>query len=172
MHPSILTFPNSQFYNYGIQSGANVLKLATRIAYHVQLIDTCNIGCEEADAFLWKNEFEASIIKLTLQMDDDISRIRKGVHQARTIVITPYKAQVLLATLASIANLGIVEVATVDSFQGQEGDIVLLSTVRTDVWVSPTTISVSTWRSLGPSESCALLEASISFCLRMETVPR
>jgi superfamily I DNA and/or RNA helicase len=126
-----LTFSNSQIYNNGIQSGAHVLKRAPRIACHVQLID--NSGCEEADAFSWKNEFKASIIKVTLKMDDDVTRIRKGVHQARTIVITPYKARVkvLMATLASIANLGIVEIATVDSFQGQEGDIVVLFTVRT-----------------------------------------
>src|SRR5689334_7799222 len=50
---------------------------------------------------------------------------------ARIIVITPYRAQVKLLK-ESLAGIGhTIEVATVDSFQGQEGEIVIVSTVRT-----------------------------------------
>ena len=63
--------------------------------------------------------------------DEDIVRIRNDLPAARIIVITPYEAQrhVIEQTVKQI-NFDIT-VGTIDGFQGQEADIVLLSLVTT-----------------------------------------
>jgi hypothetical protein len=69
------------------------------------------------------------VVKSILHKDADISMLRES-QDTRTIIITPYRAQVCLLSEQFKGVRG-VEVATVDSFQGQEADIVILSTVRT-----------------------------------------
>lgn len=79
--------------------------------------------------------FEAIAIKAILKGDEDIVNLKRhSAYPARTVIITPYKAQVafLRDELRKVKKLGVWEVNTVDSFQGQEGDIVIISTVRTD----------------------------------------
>ena len=75
----------------------------------------------EREAGSWKNIREAEMVVGLLKM-----LVRLGVRKADMVVLTPYASQVrLLKGLVSG-----VEVATVDSFQGQERDIVVLSLVR------------------------------------------
>jgi superfamily I DNA and/or RNA helicase len=77
---------------------------------------------------------EALLIKSILLHDEDILRLQESSNDSiRTIVITPYLAQALLLKreLKKIKSLRSWDVATAHSFQGQEGDIVIVSTVRT-----------------------------------------
>ena len=127
MHPQILSFPNRMFYGDSIQSGANVVSRKPNLdSPPFQFIDMRGHGKEKRESFSWKNIHEANVIKQVLQDDPGIQSLRE-VTDVRIIVIAPYKAQVdLLQKL-----LPNVEVSTVDSYQGQEGDVVIISTVRT-----------------------------------------
>jgi hypothetical protein len=127
MDPQILAFPNRMFYGDSIQSGANVVSRKPNLnSPPFQFIDMKGQGSEKRESFSWKNMHEADVIKQVLQDDPGIKALG-GVKDARIIVIAAYKAQVdLLQKL-----LPNVEVSTVDSYQGQEGDVVIISTVRT-----------------------------------------
>jgi hypothetical protein len=127
MDPQILSFPNRMFYGDSIQSGANVVARKPNInSPAFQFIDMNGQGEENQDSFSWKNIHEANVIKQVLQDDPGIKALC-GVTDVRIIVIAPYKAQVELLQKV----LPHVEVSTVDSYQGQEGDVVIISTVRT-----------------------------------------
>jgi len=69
-----------------------------------------------------------------LYNDDDILRLQNSSDgSVRTIVVSPYLAQVnhLEKILKKLKTKKNIEIVTVDSFQGQEGDVVIVSTVRT-----------------------------------------
>ena len=78
--------------------------------------------------------FEAQAVKRILLKDPDILTVREQVKPSTTIIITPYRAQVALITkvLGREKSLTNVKIDTVDSFQGQEADIVVFSAVRTE----------------------------------------
>ena len=70
------------------------------------------------------------VIQSLLHRDEDIMRLRSSSPDTRIIIITPYRAQVDLLS-KHLKKDHTVEVTTVDSVQGSEADIVILSTVRT-----------------------------------------
>lgn len=133
MDPGILLFPNRTFYQNRILSGDNVHSREPYVEYPFLFINTSRRGSEEKNAFSFQNVYESVAIQALLFRDTDIQRLvnesRSGV---RIIVISPYRAQVkLLKGFLSCPRNCTLDIATVDSFQGQEGDIVILSTVRT-----------------------------------------
>lgn len=80
------------------------------------------------------DSFEAQAVKRILLGDSDVLTVRREVEKATTIIITPYRAQVALITklLDREKALTNIKIDTVDSFQGQEADIVVFSAVRTE----------------------------------------
>ena len=134
MDPLILEFPNREFYENRIQSGNNVVDRRDdfRIDAPLRFIDMKGRGMEQKYDSSWKNEGEATAIAHLLREDLDISRLcqyfRNHQKEPRILVITPYRGQV---TVLRRRLDSVVEVATVDSFQGQEADVVVVSTVRT-----------------------------------------
>jgi AAA domain len=134
MDPQILRFPNQNFYKSRILSGESVMGRTPLVEKPFLFLDTDRKGREEQNDMSWQNMFEVTAIKVLLVTDPDVQRcLTESSVPARVIVITPYKAQAkrlkeALDTLKRVKNL---EIATVDSFQGQEGDIVIVSTVRT-----------------------------------------
>ena len=133
MDPQILRFPNAHFYAKRIKSGENVLNRQPSLDLPFQFVDTRGQGREERDRnFSFKNSYEATVVKNILQNDPDIKILLQKSEKLRIIIITPYKAQMkLLAEQIRVSRPHSVDVSTVDAFQGQEGDIVILSTVRT-----------------------------------------
>jgi tetratricopeptide (TPR) repeat protein len=132
MDPQILVFPNRTFYNDRILSGDNVLSREIYVEKPFLFVDTDGRGQEEQEAFSWINVYEATAIKSLLLTDVDIQRLLRRSSNARIIIITPYRAQVkLLREIVKVPRQCNLQIATVDSFQGQEGDIVIISTVRT-----------------------------------------
>jgi hypothetical protein len=132
--PSILRFSNESFYGNRIISAESVYNRLPVLDKPFLFIDTLGIAEESKRNFSSINEHEARVIKSILLHDEDIIRLRESSKNSiRTIVITPYLAQALLLKreLKKIKSLRAWDVATVDSFQGQEGDIVIVSTVRT-----------------------------------------
>ena len=133
MDPKILNFSNKEFYDNRITSSECVKDRHPSVAFPIRLIDTMNRGSEEKENFSWRNTYEVTTIKSILRNDQDIRNILQHNENAKIVIITPYQAQmVLLQTeLKKVVGIGKWVVSTVDSFQGQEGEIVIISTVRT-----------------------------------------
>lgn len=138
MHPSILEFPNNQFYGGKIKNADNVCQETFRREWsekysQVVLIDA-SMGREECDVFNSKfNAYEAAVCRSL------VNDFRKLHNQSVSIgIISPYKAQV--RTLQKLLNYSnndtdgeccfIVSPMTVDGCQGQEYDVVIFSAVR------------------------------------------
>jgi hypothetical protein len=134
MDPGILAFPNQCFYGNRIQSGSNVSSRSPTVEFPFRFIDTSgSSSSEKRNRSSWINQNEAHLIRQVLDEDSDIQRLRREMAlRPRIIIITPYSAQVdLLQKMFQSDEEQQVEVSTVDSYQGQEGDIVIVSTVRT-----------------------------------------
>lgn len=131
--PKILQFSNESFYDNRIVSAKSVHNRLPLLETPFLFVDTMGIAEETKQRFSSINLHEALVIKSILRNDKDIIRLQESCTSIRTIVITPYlaQAQLLRKELKKITSLRAWDVATVDSFQGQEGDIVIVSTVRT-----------------------------------------
>lgn len=119
MDEEILSFPNMMFYLNKIRSGDNVQNRSPRVKQAVSVVNTTGKSQEEKVGFSWSNRDECIV--------------KHSKEPARMIIITPYQAQVTLLRqkISGGVKNCIIDVSTVDSFQGQEADIVILSTVRT-----------------------------------------
>ena len=134
MAKDILAFPNAHFYENRIMSGDNVDGRQPYVEYAFRFVDTIKRGREEKNQHSWQNVYEVFVIKSILCTDEDIIRLRKESDGSlKTMIIAPYKAQVKLLKehLGSLKGLGSLEVSTYDSVQGQESDVLIISTVRT-----------------------------------------
>lgn len=132
MDPLILQFPNQQFYANRIKCGETVC-CRTPAIYPVSFIDTSGRSVEECNNFSIRNVKEVNMIRGLIREDDDIQGLLKKQQNATIAVITPYRAQaeLLEKELEKVKDMKNWSVSTVDSFQGQEADIVIISTVRT-----------------------------------------
>lgn len=147
MHPAISRWPRMQFYNGDVIDGPNVESSAYHKEWHCTFpplsVYDLTAGGEELHEHGSKyNEAEAVLVRRI------IAEIRALKTPLTVGIISPYSAQIMmldhLSTIAastapstSTSNninasaLG-VRVNTVDSFQGQECDIIIFSTVRSN----------------------------------------
>lgn len=131
--PRILDLYNNLFYDGGIRSHDIVRGRKPDIEYPLKFFDTLDLGKEAILGHSWANEYELTAIENILQNDPDIQKILvESSIEPRIIVISPYNAQVdrLKQQLSKMKSYRL-EIGTVDGFQGQEADVVVLSTVRT-----------------------------------------
>ena len=136
MDPLILEFPNDRFYSNRIQCGDNVRQREPQVDRPFLLVDTVGRGHETQIQRSWQNPYEAIVINIVLKSDPDIRKLLSTeAGSIKVIVITPYKSQLKLLQqqikLAKHSKNVELLISTVDAFQGQEADIVLVSTVRT-----------------------------------------
>lgn len=84
------------------------------------------VNKQDSDSPSWYNPIEAKhIFLMTIQL------YRLNVTPQQIAIITPYLKQVkILRTLFAEADIAMPKIGTVEEFQGQERDIVLISTVR------------------------------------------
>jgi AAA domain len=132
---ALLTFVNKAFYEGRLVSHKSVTNRTPLVKHPFLFVSTSRGGCgtEERQGFSWFNEYEAGVMRNVLRNDTDIKTILENAPDARVIVITPYAAQVVrLRKILKRTGIRDWDVGTVDSFQGQEADIVVVSTVRTD----------------------------------------
>ncbi|KAM7355345.1 putative RNA helicase armitage [Cochliomyia hominivorax] len=81
---------------------------------------------QEKDSPSWYNPCEArNVFLMTLEL------YRKGINPENIGIITPYSKQVKnLRTVFTNAGIAMPKIGSVEEFQGQERDIILISTVR------------------------------------------
>ena len=140
MNPGISSFPSRQFYNDNIKNGPNVLKPHYRSAtpllcgkpyYFLQV----HGDEEQAHCGSYRNHAEANrVVDLIQDLRAAAAARDSNWHVVdRVRIITFYRAQVaLVQQLLSRRGLSHVLVATVDSSQGCESDLVIVSFVRSN----------------------------------------
>ena len=141
MHPSISRFPGRRFYDGALKDAPN---LATRNAapWHAQKILSPYVfydvhdGVALEQASSWSNDLEAQLaLHIVRHLLDNYSE--EHVSPQSIGVISPYNAQVrairrLLVETLGAERGGLIEVNSVDGFQGREKDVIILSVVRSD----------------------------------------
>jgi hypothetical protein len=140
MHPKICAFPNFMFYDHLLQNGSTVLSDRYTKSYHREKLFVpflfCNCDSPESrdsGSSSTMNRGEAN-----LATDLVIGFLRRfGVEAVPggIAVITPYKRQMqllqsMLRSRLSSEESKVVDVNTIDGFQGCEKDIVVFSCVR------------------------------------------
>jgi len=132
MDPSISQFPSFRFYDNKVLNGPNVLSYSGRAPLldrkpykYIQVKGAEETGHNGS----YRNAAEAKAI---VDLVGQLKRPGNGWNSAGKLrIITFYQAQVgLIQSLLRKHNLGNVTVATVDSSQGCEADVVLVSMVR------------------------------------------
>ena len=136
MHPKILEFPNKLFYNNKIKSVINenemlkgeiinnmpfLNKKIPLLFYHF------NSNEEITPNRSYKNESEAEII---FQLIPKLIKLKVEIKNIG--IITPYNGQKALIRrfFESFDDLKDIQIESVDGFQGQEKDFIIVSTVR------------------------------------------
>lgn len=120
MRASIAQFSNEYFYNDKLKT----FKDLSSIGEHVLFYDTAGAGYEEErgkDGVSLINKGEIDVISKILEKDN--------LDPQNTVVISPYSGQVALAKEFLPSEI---RISTVDSFQGQEKEIVVISLVRSN----------------------------------------
>ncbi|XP_041364413.1 uncharacterized protein LOC121379827 [Gigantopelta aegis] len=135
-HPLISAISNHLFYNGVLQDGVSQQSrqplsetFPTLCFYDVAHGKECDDGSGS-----YYNEEEAGLVVLMVD-----TLIAEGVEPAMIGVITLYKAQVFKvmallhsSRLSKHKELKVIQVSTVDAFQGGERDIIILSCVRSN----------------------------------------
>jgi ATP-dependent RNA/DNA helicase IGHMBP2 len=120
MRESIAGFSSNYFYNSLLQTAKHLANNGT----HIYFIDTAGSGFYETkgqNGMSLQNEGEIDIIKKLLEIE--------YFDPTKTVFISPYAGQV--AAAKELLNQQI-KVSTIDSFQGQEAENIILSLVRSN----------------------------------------
>jgi len=120
MRAAIAGFSGSYFYNGLLLTAAHLTNNAT----HITFIDTAGSGYNEkhgSDGSSLQNEGELQIVQKLLETE--------SLDPLQTAFISPYAGQVAAAKELLPKQM---RTSTIDSFQGQEKEIIILSLVRSN----------------------------------------
>ncbi|ETO13088.1 ATP-dependent RNA helicase of the SFI superfamily, required for nonsense mediated mRNA decay and for, partial [Reticulomyxa filosa] len=130
MHPSLSEFSSIEFYDGRLKSASVQRTIPKGFPWPVQSYPLCFVDLEDSqetrmENMSLQNEQEADLI---------VKIVQKFDRQYNITIITPYRAQkyVIQQKLGRTnQQLGrLIDVNTVDGFQGNESDIVIFSAVR------------------------------------------
>ena len=140
MKPAISVFPSTKFYGGKLRDGPNVVSATYQS--RVRILDGRDYSFlqvegkeRQGSSGSYENESEArAVVDLVQQLRNASSKLDgRWDSVSRVRIITFYQAQVtLLKRLLSRVWAGNVVVATVDSSQGCEADLVIISCVRSN----------------------------------------
>lgn len=143
LNPVLLRFPNEQFYNGRMESAyvppTDMPHTITSHPFQIINVD----GEQESVGTSSMNVAEVDIV---VNESRRLLAILPPQYQHEVVALTPYAAQVEQLRKRLPAT---VSAYTVDSFQGRESAVVLLSTVRTDgggFWADPRRVNVAVTR--------------------------
>ncbi len=120
MQQSIAGFSSNYFYENRLQTAAHLISTNR----HITFIDTAGSGYNEMqgkDGMSLQNEGELQIVQKLLTTEN--------LDATATAFISPYAGQVAAAKELLPKQL---RISTIDSFQGQEKEIIILSLVRSN----------------------------------------
>ena len=120
MKESIAGFSSNYFYNGLLQTAAHL----SNTGVHITFIDTAGSGFNEvhgSDGVSLQNEGELQIVQKIIETET--------LNPLSTAFISPYAGQV---TAAKELLPKPMRISTIDSFQGQEKEIIILSLVRSN----------------------------------------
>jgi superfamily I DNA and/or RNA helicase len=120
MHQGIAGFSSNYFYNGLLQTAVHLQQAGTPVTF----IDTAGSGFNEvqgSDGTSLQNEGELKIIQQLIAAE--------AINTTAAAFISPYAGQVTAAKQLLPAQM---RMSTIDSFQGQEKEIILLSLVRSN----------------------------------------
>lgn len=120
MREAIAGFSSNYFYNDKLQSALHLKNTGT----HITFIDTAGSGYNEeqgADGSSLQNKGELEIVKKLLETEQ--------LAPTHTAFISPYSGQVAAAKEQLPKQI---RISTIDSFQGQEKEVIILSLVRSN----------------------------------------
>jgi ATP-dependent RNA/DNA helicase IGHMBP2 len=120
MRESIAGFSNAYFYKGELETASHL----SNKGIHVTFIDTAGTGYSEisgSNGSSLQNEGELQIVQKLIKAN--------GIDPGLAAFISPYSGQVAAAKDLLPANM---RASTIDSFQGQEKEIIILSLVRSN----------------------------------------
>jgi len=120
MREAIAGFSSDYFYNGLLQTTAHLTNTGT----HICFIDTAGSGYNEvqgSDGMSLQNEGELMIVQKIIESEN--------IDLLRTAFISPYSGQVTAAKETLPKQM---RISTIDSFQGQEQETIILSLVRSN----------------------------------------
>lgn len=123
MHPGIMDFPSTYFYKNRLLAGKGV-PTDNQFGPPVQFIDTAGTGFDEGTGKFGKsfqNEGERDLIRRWLQSNETPDDL---------VFLSPYRGQVDLANKEEWPTPR--PWSSIDAFQGQEADMVVVSLVRSN----------------------------------------
>ncbi|XP_021742469.1 probable RNA helicase SDE3 [Chenopodium quinoa] len=134
-HPEILHLPSQLFYNGELMACYKTTKsklwedLLPNKEFPILFTGVHAYDEREGDNPSWFNRTEASmVVKLIKKLID------KDVAEEDIGVITPYRQQVAkIKTVLESSDILDVKIGSVEQFQGQERDVIIISTVRSTV---------------------------------------
>jgi hypothetical protein len=138
MHPLISSWPSQRFYGNNIQDSDSVISSAYTKSWHekirpLELFDIRE-GEETSDGTSLYHEIQAAIVRKIITSVMKITSA-SGEQSLSIGVISPYKQQVaILSDLTKETSKLTIKVCTVDGFQGQEADIIIFTTVRSNCY--------------------------------------
>ncbi|CAL8467911.1 g7449 [Coccomyxa elongata] len=139
MHPDISAFPSQEFYQGSLRDGEGTEASTTR-SWHehacfgpLALYQVAGREMVEEGATSIINKMEAEMVLCIYR--ELVSRYPHLRTSHQIAIISPYSAQVKLLRAKFVEALGeegrhLVDVNTIDGFQGREKDIVIFSAVR------------------------------------------
>jgi ATP-dependent RNA/DNA helicase IGHMBP2 len=131
MNEAIMSFSNAWFYGGALRADDMVEKAHAGDGFSLEFIDTAGLAWEEQWNELagsYSNEEEARFLwrRLALMLGEGWLGNRASIA-----LISPYRQQVNCIEALRISNLVIQpQVQTIDAFQGQERDVIMVSLVR------------------------------------------
>jgi predicted DNA helicase len=141
MNNEIMGFSSQQFYEGRLQAHASV---ANRLLFEndspLLFIDTAGCGYEEAQegTSTYNPEEARFLLKHLDNLMQQVGVLDEGKKPPSVAVISPYKHQVAIlkelveGTASLLPFAQAIQVNTIDSFQGQERDIVYISMTRSN----------------------------------------
>ncbi|KAL6946985.1 hypothetical protein ACO0QE_001842 [Hanseniaspora vineae] len=142
MHPSISKFPSKEFYEGRLKDGPQ-MDVVTKRPWHSTSIFSPYMFFDVARGFEERNSKTQSLVNMeeiyvAMEMIQLLfQRYPKVDFKSKIGIISPYKQQVRTLKSKFVREFGenilkVVDCQTIDGFQGQEKDIIIISCVRAD----------------------------------------
>ncbi|KAL6452796.1 SEN1 Helicase SEN1 [Candida maltosa Xu316] len=139
MHPMISEFPSAEFYQSKLKDGDNMAAINTRPWHQISPLTPYRffdiLGKHEKNE-LTRSLFNLDEAKVALQLTEQLMKIiPQNQFSGKVGIISPYKEQIRTIKDVFVRTYGRnildeIDFNTVDGFQGQEKEIIIMSCVR------------------------------------------